>query len=152
MENSNPFGIFKRYKTTLKDKDIEIAYLNRKTLVLPFSIFNACFYLLFIFVILNLLKLLLGYFKILKLRNELYWLFADMIVMIFMKILHLTGQKLPKNHNIIGCVGIIVIFFYVIECYIYVDPDPIYVFIKYKYIFIYIYIYIAFFLLNWRLS
>ena len=130
MENGNPFKIFKSYRTTLRDEDIEMAYMNKKYLIKPFNIFNAWFYSCLILLCINILRLILIYFKLLTYSNEIYHLCVDVIMMMSGKALHVAGRKLPKSHNFIGCLGIIIGALYIIEAYLYVYP-PIYVFIGY---------------------
>ena len=129
MENSNFYNIFKSHRTTLRDKDIEMAYVNRKYLIKPFNIFNVWSYCFLLLSTINVIRLILIYFEVMELNNEIYFLCVDAIMIVNGKLLYLAGKKLPKSHNIFGCLGIIIALLYIIEAYL-VVADPIYVFIK----------------------
>ena len=119
-KTTNPFNMFKRYRTTLKDEEIETAYKREGNLIRPFHVFQRILYFVIFLIILTLIYELFAYFELIESLPLIFWLSALLTCIIIAKLLAFLRNKYPKYNNLIGMAGMTIIFVLIIETNIYI--------------------------------
>ena len=112
MEKSNPFSIFKSYRTTFKEQEIEVAYETQKSMIKPFQILKSFFYISLFFACLNSIFLILTYLGIGSTDKMKFiaWTSAQLFGALTIKILMILDEKYPQSHNTIGSIFLLIVF------------------------------------------
>ena len=125
MEKSDPFSIFKSYRTTFKEQEMERAYeTTQKLMIKPFKTFKSLIYIVLFLAIINSIFLILKYLgkrsnsKI----NSIIWISAQLLIVLTTKILLILDLKYPQSHNKIGSIFLLIIFSIINEVSLIVNP------------------------------